>query len=209
MGKKVKLGGLALIASLLLAGCGQVKMPDVIENTSVMVSERGEITSYLVGSFDRDYYSVAELRDFVMTEASRYNTEKKASEGEKVPVEVLGVENEEDGRVVVTRAYSSAAAYEDMEDCMFWFGKVSEAGQYLKNVGDGVILQGTKDGKFLDSSELVNGSMGDKHIIITDTKARIYCPYRVEYYVGCVRNDDGSLDSSGLAEGAQAVIVMK
>ena len=44
-----------LCAAMLLGGCGQVGAPENVDITSVVISAKGSVQSYLVEEFDKDY----------------------------------------------------------------------------------------------------------------------------------------------------------
>jgi uncharacterized lipoprotein YajG len=65
-------------AAFMLAGCGTAKVPDVVDVTSLAISEDGQITSYLVDVFDKDYYDISELKTMALEDAADYNAEHQA-----------------------------------------------------------------------------------------------------------------------------------
>ena len=55
--KKFLTAGLSGLLILSLTGCGQAaKLPETVENTSLVVEKDGKVTSYLVNTFDIDFY---------------------------------------------------------------------------------------------------------------------------------------------------------
>ena len=57
--KKFLTAGLSGLLILSLTGCGQAaKLPETVENTSLVVEKDGKVTSYLVNTFDKDFYNL-------------------------------------------------------------------------------------------------------------------------------------------------------
>ena len=55
--KKFLTAGLSGLLILSLTGCGQAaKLPETVENTSLVVEKDGKVTSYLVNTFDKDWW---------------------------------------------------------------------------------------------------------------------------------------------------------
>ena len=110
---KVKSISACAVIALVLAGCGAAKVPEVVDVTSIAISEEGIVTSYLVDKFDKDYYSLSDLNTMAIEEAAEYNSEKQV--GENVPLTVEKVEALEDGsdKVVVTHNYDSTDTFMD------------------------------------------------------------------------------------------------
>lgn len=182
-----------ILAVLMLAGCGEAKVPEVVSDTSLAVANDGTVTSYLVDKFDKEYYSISDLTAMAVGEAAEYNTEHQS--GETIPLKVEKVEALSDGsnKVVVTHKYNSTETYEDYNEAVLFYGTVTEA----VNAGYqmDIILKGVKDGAIYTEEQLLQNA--DKHLLITDAKAVIYCPKRVAYISdGAVYHEDGSVDAS-------------
>ena len=57
--KKVISAMLSGVLMLSLAGCGKAaKLPETVVNTSLVVEKNGKVVSYLVNTFDKDFYSL-------------------------------------------------------------------------------------------------------------------------------------------------------
>ena len=92
---------------LLLTGCGGASLPEMIDKTTISVDDKGEVTAYLVETFDKDYYNVSELMSMAVEDAAAYNT--AAAKDEKVPVTVDKVEMLETGKDVrITYKFSKS-----------------------------------------------------------------------------------------------------
>lgn len=202
--KKIRAMAAFFACSLLLSGCGSAKLPETIENTTVAVDSKGVVTSYLVDSFDKSYYSVNELATMAAEDVADYNAEHPLADGTSLKVEA--VELLADGsKVMVQHVYNDGTVYEDYNGQELFFGTVSEA--LLAGYDLSALLTAVKDGAPLSQEELMKKP--DKtHVLITDVKADIYCPYKVTHVGdGVVYREDGSVNT-GEVDGV-VVILMK
>lgn len=202
--KKIRVLAAFFACCLLLSGCGSAKLPDIIENTTVAVDSKGVVTSYLVDSFDKSYYSVNELATMAAEDAADYNAEHPVTDATLLKVEK--VELLADGsKVMVQHVYNDSTVYEDYNGQELFFGTVSEA--LLAGYDLSALLTAVKDGAPLSQEDLM--AKPDKtHVLITDVKADIYCPYKVTHVGdGVVYREDGSVDTTKV-EGI-VVILMK
>lgn len=187
---------------ILLAGCGQVSVPETIEEPTLVLDKDGGVTAYLVGEFDKSYYDLSELLKMAREEAAEYGLNQDGA----ARVTVDKVEAAQDGgsRVVVSYVFDGTKSYEEYIGDSLFYGTVGEA---LAQGYAGVAMESIKDEGTLTGEELAQET--DKHLIVTDTKAWIYCPGRVEYISsGAVMNDDGSVNASE-AEGPVYILLKK
>ncbi len=205
MGKyKIKSACTCMITALMLVGCGAAKVPEIVDVTSIVVADSGEVTSYLVDEFDKDYYDLADLTAMALQEAAQYNTQTQA--GERIPLTVEKVEALSDGsnKVVVTHKYDSVDTFMNYNGSVLFYGTVTEAVDAGYSLS--VTLKNVKDGTLYSEAQLLQNP--DKYLLITNEKAVIYCPRKVTYVSGdAVYNEDGTVDTSQ-AEG-RVLILMK
>lgn len=193
--------GSCILAGLLLTGCGGTKIPEVVDVTSIEITDEGAVTSYLVDVFDKDYYVLSELKDMVVGEAAQYNTEHQT--GEQVPVTVEKVEGS-GSKVLVVQKYDSADTFADYNANALFYGTVEEA--LLEGYSPDSDLKSVKDGSVISGDMLTENLK--RHILITDYKAKLYCPEKVTHISeNAVYCDDGSVD--GLAAEGTVVVLMK
>ncbi len=101
---------LAIILLLVLgtAGCSKekkmIKAEDVSEST-ILVKSDGKIQAATVEDFDKDYYKLSELQDYIENEVSAYNT--KAG-GEKVIIDEILLR---DGKAIMVLSYTGMDQY--------------------------------------------------------------------------------------------------
>lgn len=193
---------LACACIMLLAGCGQAKVPDVVKVTSVAIASNGEVTSYLVESFDKEYYNVTDLTTMAMEEASEYNKEHK--DGDSIPIAVEKVEllTEDSGKVVLTHKFNNADSYARYNEAILFYGTVSQAKEAGLDLN--AVYTSVKDGTLLSKEQLEQ--QGDKMILVTDAKAVFYLPGKVTHISGGVYNEDGTVDTTN-AEGTVIVLL--
>lgn len=190
--KAILLGASCVLA---LGGCGSAKVPDTIDNTSIIVNGDGTVTSYVVDIFDKDYYSIDELQTMAAEEVAEYNEANATAENANAPAITLEkVELLEDSdKVMVLHQYDGAESYADFNDGVLFYGTVGQAvaNGYDLDV-DLIKANGTET---MDSETLKSNSQ--KNILITDEKAFIYCPKKVAYVSHeAVMNEDGSVDAT-------------
>lgn len=183
-----------------LSGCGEAKVPEIVDTPSVAVSKEGEVTVWQVGLFDKADYVLSELQTMATQEAAQFNSDS----GKASAVTVDKVEALEGGSGKVVVAYrfdgwESASAF--LEEELF-FGTASEAA--LAGRTAGMTLESVKDGAPYSEEQL--GQNADEKVVITDIKANIYCPGKVTHITpGASVNSDGSIDTSGV-EGAVCIL---
>ena len=196
--------GACVLTGLLLAGCGQAKVPEAVDTTSLAVSDKGTVTSYLVDVFDKDYYVLSELKTMVLEEAAEYNTAHQSGESALVTVEKVEPVESGGGKVIVVQSFDSAETFADYNDSVLFYGTVADAVKAGYNLTGK--LQSVKDGSEL-SGDLITENL-QSHLLITDYKAKLYCPDKVTHISeNAVYCDDGSVD--GLAAEGTVIILMK
>ncbi len=195
---------IGILAAFLLAGCGQAKVPDKVDVTTLAITGNGAVTSYLVEVFDKEYYDITELTSMAISEAAEYNTQKQSEK--TVPVTVDKIEALKDGsqKIVVTYKYDSTDTFSDFNGSVLFYGTVQEAldaGYDFKET-----LKSVKDGSTMSKEQLLEET--ERYVVITDEKAKIYCPEKVTYISeGAVYESDGSVDGAQTEE--TVVILMK
>lgn len=187
-----RIAAVICLCLIFLTGCGEAKVPDVVDTPSVAVSKEGEVTVWQVGLFDKSDYILSELQSMAVEEAGRFNI----AQGKESAVAVEKVEALEDGsgKVVVQYRFDgwvSCTAYLKEE---LFYGTVAESAMW--GLGTGISLKSVKDGTPLSETEL--GQKSGSYLIVTDMKANVYCPGKVTHISeGAEVNQDGSIDTSG------------
>ena len=193
-------------AALLLAGCGQ-KVPDRIEETTLVINSKGNVTAYMVGEFDKSYYSLSELEVMVREEAARFCGSAKKSEA--VKVEKVSAAQDGGSGIVVECSFDGTDSYQDFmrKDETLFYGTVAEA---IQQGYGGVTMYDAENGTAALWTEAA-GELG-KHVVIycpggqtegesEETGLAIYCPYKAEYVSeGAGVQKDGSVEMIWTAE---------
>lgn len=199
-----KTGGFLAFVCLLamvLGGCGQDGVRGEVESTTISVDRNGRLTYYLIGEFDKDYYSLSELSAMAAEEVDDFN--RSTEEKQSVAVDKVEILQENKSKVLIVYQFDGYASFNEFNGGDFFYGTVEEAFKQgyirevqLKSVGDG----STKTEEQLKQE-------GTKKLIVTEEKAVIYCPSRVAYISeGAVLNEDGSVDAAA-ADGTVYILM--
>ncbi len=199
--------GLA-VCLLTFVGCGGTKIPETVENNSIIINGDGTVTSHVVGVFDKDYYDLDGLRKMAQEEAASYNTANQQGDVTPVVVERVEALPNDDGSVIVTYLYDKPETYADCNGVRLFYGTVEEAGQagYDFEALNQVLFD-TKGKKSILSADLKN--MAKKHVILFEEQTRVYCPSKVAYISENAKvTEDGSIDAAGVFPEEYPVIIV-
>ena len=204
--KKCLTAVLSGILVLSLSGCGQTaKLPEEVVNTSLVVEKDGKVISYLVNTFDKDFYSLDGLEEMVKNEAEEFNATHTDTPEEAMTVKA--VQTLGDGAMVqVVQEFDSADSYAEYNEQDLFYGTRVEAlaqgnpvNTELVNAADGTPADPDKLEKVLEKG----------YLIITNASAYIYCPYPVLYISeGVVMGEDGYVDASQ-SDGVVTILMKK
>ncbi len=195
--------GVCCLAVLLLSGCNQEKLPEVIDQSTISISKEGRIGAYVVEEFDKEYYNITELTNMAVAEAGEYNTKNQM--GDNIPIVVVNAEviADRSDKAIIEYQFDSAETYTGYNEGSLFYGTVADAVQKQFNLD--AVLYHVKDNTILSKDQLLAAS--DKYLIITDEKVVIYCPKRVTYVSeGVIYNQDGSVDATK-AEGLVYILL--
>ena len=204
--KKFLAAGLSGLLILSLGGCGQTaKLPSEVVNTSLVVEKDGKVTSYLVNTFDKDFYSLDGLEKMVREEADAFNSEH--GDGQQDPMTVKAVQMLEAGATVqVVQEFDSVDSYAEYNEQDLFYGTRVEA--LAQGISVDLELVNASDGTPADPDQL-SKAMEKGHLIITNASAYIYCPYPVLYISeGVVMGEDGYVDASQ-SDGVVTILMKK
>ena len=204
--KKVISAILSGVLILSLGGCGKTaKLPETVVNTSLVVEKDGKVISYLVNTFDKDFYSLDGLTQMVTQEAEEFNAAHKDAAEDSMTVRTVQILG--DGATVqVVQEFADAKSYAEYNEQDLFYGTRVEA------LADGISvdlgLVNAADGTPADTDKL-NKALEKNHLIITNASAFIYCPYPVLYVSeGVVMGEDGYVDASQ-SDGAVTILMKK
>ena len=131
--KKVISAMLSGVLMLSLAGCGKAaKLPETVVNTSLVVEKDGKVVSYLVNTFDKDFYSLDGLTQMVEEEAEEFNaTHTEATEN---PMNVKTVQVLGDGVMVqVVQEFADTDSYAEYNEQDLFYGGLNQFFPDAKN----------------------------------------------------------------------------
>lgn len=197
-----------VLGAVLLAGCGAPTVPDVVEQTSLIIDKEGGVVSHMVDVFDKAHYNLNELREMAGQEVAAFNTANQT--GATPLVTMNAVETVEGSKVRVTYSYDSAKTYEAYNNSTLFYGTVAEAkaaGYDFDSLNQ--VLFDAKGEDSIVSSELDNNKMSDKHVVLLAEKTRVYCPIKVGFASeSAVIKEDGSVDTTAVLPEEYPVIVL-
>lgn len=221
-----KFAWLAAVVCLCLVCLAVCRDKDTPGSSAVLVDRKGRISAWFVEDFAEDYYSLGELVEMAKGEVAEYNA---LFPGRKTAVKVEKVKMlpDDSGKIMVSYRYDGWESYTGFSGQNLFYGTVEEAAKagygadaVLKSVADGSLSAGDQLSLWAEESGESGyaghaqqagerlGISADSHVIVTDVKAKIYCPREVTHISdGAFVNADGSIDTSN-AEG-MVYILMK
>ena len=189
--KKFLTAGLSGLLILSLTGCGQAaKLPETVVNTSLVVEKDGKVTSYLVNTFDKDFYNLDGLTQMVEEEAEEFNaTHAEATEN---PMNVKTVQVLGDGAMVqVVQEFADTDSYAEYNEQDLFYGTRVEA--LAQGLTVNRELVNAADGTPADSGQGVGKESSDhykcKRIYILSLSGAIYqrgCGHGRGWVCGCL-----------------------
>lgn len=189
-----------------LSGCGKAaKLPDTVVNTSLVVDKDGRVTSYLVDTFDKDFYSLDGLKEMVQSEADTFNIAH--TDAAEDPLVVKAVQSVGEGATVqVVEEFTDTKVYEEYTEKELFYGTRVEA--LADGISVNLDLVNAEDGTPADQEKLEK-ALEKNHLLITNASAYIYCPYQVLYVSeGVVMGEDGYVDASR-SDGVVTILMKK
>ena len=106
--KRVLICLISILGILMLAGCAKKEIfitTDDITSDTILVKRDGSLFVAIVEEFDKSYYNLEELNEFVSKEVNEYNNKVGSQE---VTIEELGLKN---GKAVMILEYTKIAHY--------------------------------------------------------------------------------------------------
>lgn len=197
-----------ILGTMLVTGCGAPKVPDTVEQTSLIIEKEGAITAHMVDVFDKAHYDINELREMASAEVAAYNTANQT--GATALVSMDKVESLQGSKVLVTYKYQNAKAYEDYNNSTMFYGTVAEAKAAGYDFGslNQVLFSAKGDGSMV-SAELDSSKMAERHVVLLAEKTAVYCPAKVAYASeSAVLKEDGSVDTTAMLPEEFPVIIV-
>lgn len=212
---------LSLMMGAAFAGCGSgTPKIEKVEQSNIYLTEEGNVTVFLVETFDKEYYDAAELEQMILSEIEDYNATASATEGadaaedEKVAVQLVDILSPSEKNASVSGAnadtitvqmeYATGADYTAFNGKVLFFGTIAQAETSgypvktdLKSVAGDEVL------KRADAS-----AMSENHILVFEESITVHVPYEVLYVSDGVTVDGKTVVFEG-TEGKVATVIMK
>ena len=188
---------LCTAAAVLLAGCGQVKLPEEVDFPALAVSAKGEVTYWMAETFDKAYYDLAELEEMVNSEAEEFNQSHPKENGKKALSVESVAKNAAGDKVVVKLLFDTIQDYRDYSGQELFYGTKEQAA--LEGYLTQADLVSVKDGTQALVSDILE--KGDRHLLIAEGNVRIYGPKKALYVsASAAVSQDGGVQASGTDE---------
>lgn len=166
---------LFLLQTMMLTGCGNEKDLDPV--TNLKIDKSGRVTSTIVEDFDREFYTLDDLKDMIEAELASYDDSANPA------ITLQGGElTESEDKVLITLFYASCKDYEAYNDVELFFGTIAQAQAAGYDFNVKLIDAGGK-GEDIGREELL--AMPDSWVLIVRQSAQvsqITLPTKVLYF---------------------------
>ncbi|MDO4296168.1 MAG: hypothetical protein Q4D90_08455 [bacterium] len=205
--RRCLIGMAVLMLGVTACGGGTSTSEFTPSQSSIYVSRDGKIQSALVQSYDADYYSEEELREFLTAEIDSYNQEGQT----EAPVELSSC-SLENGTASAIFSYGSTADFlafaEAEQDTDNELSELS-AMKVADALAAGLLLDAefvkAKDASAVDAEKITRQS--DLNMVASSGGARIQTEGKVQYLSkGCTLVDDFTVQTP---EEGRAYIIFK
>ena len=162
----------ALLPAVLASGCG--KSENGQETTGLRIEKNGGVTSCIVESFDKTYYSLEGLEAMIREEIAAYDPSGSGA----VTLQSAEVPEEETGKVIVTMKYASVEDYAKFNETVLFYGTVAQAQEAGYKFDEKLVSVSDKT-KTLAGTDLT--AMADSPVLITGEALQVMLPAKVIY----------------------------
>jgi len=189
----------------MLAGCKReeivIKVEDVQTNT-LSVSNNGTVQAATVEKFDKNYYSLSELNNFISENIKEYNSEvgvQTGAETKEGPITLNTLEQKEDNAVLILK-YATIDHYAA-------FNKVEATLSTMESVQNGKVVTpdvfiSASDGSFVSKDIALKN---DKYkVLIVNENTDVVVDGTIKYYTNAVLVSSSKLQTD--AEGETVII---
>ena len=193
--KKVKMGLLLILATMLLSGCGAKWEP---QSTSILVDKKGVITHYMIEDFNQPYYSMDELKGQIESASSAYNQ----GVGREEATKLNQVTVDDNNMIKVELQYENYQDYFDFNEKFLFVGTVSDG--YSKGYEYPAMTGVSKDDSLAGNAQVIE--KGDMKIVILEEAMQVRLPGKIAYISDGVKAIDEKT-AVNLNEGQKAYII--
>ena len=184
--KRISAAALVMSFTILgLTACGK----ETVGVSTVSVDKTGKVSSVLYENFDKDYYSLDELKAMADEEISGYNSEYDEPRITLSDLQIF----EEESVVKLSMDFESASDYSYYNQVDMFYGTVEEARTAGYNINLNLV---DANGDKIDPSIIDQNP--DRHIIITSDRTNLKTPYNIQYMsmgVTCPAKKEAELTS--------------
>jgi len=176
--KKIVFYSVLMLCFLSLVGCSKRKeisiVPEEISVNTMLVRYNGEVQVAYVEQFDKEYYKLMELEEFVQKEISAYNEKLGTEEVTKEKVLL------KDGKAIMVLTFSGMDQYTAFNDVSASYFKGGIDIDTLKGIPDTYVNEKNKSSVSKDTA-LKNAKykvlvVNEAYDIIVDGKIKYYTP---------------------------------
>lgn len=172
--KKINKWKIGLIAAVLTAcfliGCSGGN--DDLNETTLIINSKGEITHHIVETFDKSYYNEDELRSLINKQIEDYCKDK--GDDKLVRLKDLKVL---DGKATAELTFKDYSNYAEFNDVDLFYGTIEEA--MAADYTTDVTLKNVDSDETIDKYEFE--SLKDKKIIVIGEPILIKTPGKIAY----------------------------
>lgn len=156
-----------ILVVVMLTGCKSSFDPSI---SSLYIQKNGKVTSAVVESFEKDYYSFSEFESMIQKEVDNCN-----STFSEPAIEIERLELEKDTLYLLLE-FEDANAYEKYTDEYLFMGTIDEA------LDEGYAFDMLfKDAEYTEYSTTEVTEKKDNHVVITQTEGFIELEGTVKY----------------------------
>ena len=160
----------AVMSACLLTACSGGK--DDLNETTLLINGKGEITHHIVESFDKSYYNEDELRTLINSQIEDYCNEK--GDDKLIKLKELKVLDQTATAELTFKDFGNYAEFNEVD---LFYGTIEEA--LAAGYSTDVTLKSADSDETIDRYELE--SLKDKNIIVTGEPILIKTPGKIAY----------------------------
>lgn len=192
MKRKLLLILIMISLMMLMPGCSDEE--GNYAETTITVEKKGRVRESIVDTFDKDYYSIDELKAEFTDSVAEYN---EAIGGEEIKLRKIELK---ESKVYVDLDFTGPSDYENFVGEKLFVGTIGDA--YDNGYTMDVVLKGVEKGDKIDKIKIMG--MSDRNIIIMSEHARIKTFKDIAYVsanVDVIDGDEARVlnESDGLA----------